>query len=225
MDAHKTQRMASALTFLELYHKDGEEFLNHIITGDETWVSFVNVETKEQSKQRMHKHSPNKPKKFKQTLSARKLMATVFWDRKGMLMAEFMQQGTTTMSEVHCKTPNKLHRAIQNKRRGMLTSGAVLLHDNVHPHTAARTRALLENFNWELFDHPPYNPDLNPSDYHLFTYLKNWLGSQHCSNNEELIEGVKTWLSSMAADFFDTGIQKTYSLIQVPHSGGDYTEK
>jgi hypothetical protein len=27
-------------------------------------------------------------------------------------------------------------------------------------------------------------------------------------NNEELMEGVKMWLSSMAADFFDTGIQK-----------------
>jgi hypothetical protein len=37
----------------------------------------VNVETKEQSKQWMHTHSPNRPKNFKET-SARKLMATVF---------------------------------------------------------------------------------------------------------------------------------------------------
>jgi hypothetical protein len=31
------------------YHKDGDEFLNHTVrvTGDETSVSFVNVETKE----------------------------------------------------------------------------------------------------------------------------------------------------------------------------------
>jgi hypothetical protein len=50
MDAHKTQRMASVLTFLGRYHKDGEESLNHIvrITGNETWASFVNVKTKEQ---------------------------------------------------------------------------------------------------------------------------------------------------------------------------------
>jgi hypothetical protein len=34
---------------------------------------------------------------------ARKLMATVFCDRKGMLMMEFMQQGTTT-SEAYCET-------------------------------------------------------------------------------------------------------------------------
>jgi hypothetical protein len=35
-----------------------------------------------------------KPRKFKQ-MSVRKLKATVFWDRKGVLMVEFMQQGTT----------------------------------------------------------------------------------------------------------------------------------
>jgi hypothetical protein len=40
------------LFFLERYHKDGDEFCNHIVrvTGDETWVSFVNFETKGQSR-------------------------------------------------------------------------------------------------------------------------------------------------------------------------------
>jgi hypothetical protein len=80
----------------------------------------------------------------------------------------------------------------------------VLLHDNACLHTAARTWALLEHFNWELFGHPPYSPDLAPSDYHQFTYPMNWFGSQRFNNNEELMEGVKTWLSSEAADFFDT---------------------
>jgi transposase len=91
----------------------------------------------------------------------------------------------------------------------MLTSGLVLFHDNACPHmsTTVHTQALLEHFNWELFDHPPYSPDLAPSDYHLFTYLKNWLGSQCFNNNEELMQGVKMWLSSQVADFFDTGIQ------------------
>jgi hypothetical protein len=45
---HTTQGMASALTFLERYHKDGDEFLSNIVrvTGVEIWVSFVNVETR-----------------------------------------------------------------------------------------------------------------------------------------------------------------------------------
>jgi hypothetical protein len=41
----------------------------------------------------MHTHSPNKLQKLKQMLSARKLMAAVFWENKGMLMVEFTQQG------------------------------------------------------------------------------------------------------------------------------------
>jgi histone-lysine N-methyltransferase SETMAR len=108
----------------------------------------------------------------------------------------------------------------------MLTFGVVLLHDNARPHTAARTRPLLDHFNWELFDHPPYNPDLAPSDCHLFTSLKNWLGSQSFNNNEKLMEGVKTWLNSQAADFFDTGRQKLISRYdKCLSSGGDYVEK
>jgi hypothetical protein len=117
-------------------------------------------------------------------------------------MVEFMQQGATVTSQVYCETLKELRKVIQKKRRGMLTSGVVLLHDN------ASTQALLEYFNWELFHHTSYSPDVAPSDYHVFTYLKNWVGSQSFNNNEELLEGIKTWLSSQAADFFDTGIQK-----------------
>jgi hypothetical protein len=91
----------------------------------------------------------------------------------------------------------------------MLTYGilVVLHHENARPYTAARTRALLEHLNQELSDHPPHRPLLAPSECHLFTRtcLKNRLGSQSFSNNDELIEGIKTWLSSRAADFFDTG--------------------
>jgi transposase len=62
----------------------------------------------------------------------------------------------------------------------MLTSSVVLFHANERPHTstAALTRALLEYFNWVLFDHPPYGPDLAPSDYNFFTYLKKQLLQQ-----------------------------------------------
>jgi hypothetical protein len=66
--AQKTRRQWLRVDFfLERYQKDGDEFLNHIVSGNETWVSFVNVETKEESKKWMHAHSPNKLKKYKQT--------------------------------------------------------------------------------------------------------------------------------------------------------------
>ena len=120
----------------------------------------------------MHTHSPNNSKKFKQTLWNKKMMASIFWDRQRILLTEFMAPGTTITSEVYCETLNKLRRSIQNKRRGMLTEGVVLLHDNARPHTAASANALIKLFNWKIFDHPPYSPDLAPSDYHLFTKMK-----------------------------------------------------
>ena len=55
-------------------------------------------------------------------------MAPEFWDRKGILLTEFMAPGTAIMSDVYCETLNKLRRLIK-KRRGMLTKGVVLLHD------------------------------------------------------------------------------------------------
>ncbi|GBM11815.1 hypothetical protein AVEN_26749-1 [Araneus ventricosus] len=82
-DHHKTQRIGAALTFLQCYHHDGDEFLDKIVTGDETWVHYETEETKEQSKQWMHSHSPSrKPVKFKRTFSTKKCMPTVFWDVK-----------------------------------------------------------------------------------------------------------------------------------------------
>jgi hypothetical protein len=61
-------------------------------------VGFIcDVETKDQSTiKAVVEHTFSKQtENSKQTLSARKLMTTVFWDRKGVLMVEFMQQGTT----------------------------------------------------------------------------------------------------------------------------------
>jgi hypothetical protein len=55
---------------LERYDKYGNEFLSHIVqvTGDEILVSFVIIETKEQSKQWLHTYSSKKPNKFKYIL-------------------------------------------------------------------------------------------------------------------------------------------------------------
>ncbi|KAJ4425610.1 hypothetical protein ANN_27806 [Periplaneta americana] len=189
-DQHKTQRMASALTFLMRYHTDGDAFLDQIVTGDETWVS----QTKRQS------HSLN-------TL-------------------DFMPKGTTINANRYCETLRKLRRAIQNKRRGMLSRGVVLLHDNARPHTAASTRELLDHFGWEIFDHPPYSPDLAPSDFHLLTKLKDFLGGTHFGSDEELKKTVNTWLNELAAEEYNTGILKLVNRYdKCLNVGGDYVEK
>jgi histone-lysine N-methyltransferase SETMAR len=93
---------------------------------------------------------------------------------------------------------------------GMLTKG-VLLHDNAWPHTAARTNALIKFYNWEIFDRPSYSLDLVPSDYHLFTKMKVWFGTQRFHTNEDLMDGVNNRLHNLVAPFLDEGLQKLVS--------------
>jgi hypothetical protein len=116
--------------FLGRYHKDGEEFLDHIIriTGDETWISFVNVETKEQPKQWMHTHEPNNSKKFKQTYACQKADGNFFL---GQERSVDVIHGTRDRNDLRNLLRNTqkdcVGPAIQNKRREMLTYSVVLL--------------------------------------------------------------------------------------------------
>jgi hypothetical protein len=75
---------------------------------DGTWALFLNVRTKEQSNQWMRTYSPNKPRKFKQTLSAcKKANGNCFLGQERVLVVEFMQQGITITSEMYCETLKK----------------------------------------------------------------------------------------------------------------------
>ena len=108
----------------------------------------------------------------------------------------------------------------------MLTSGIVFFHDNARPHSARRTTALLESFNWDVFNHPPYSPDLAPSDYHLFMHMKKWLGSQRFDDDEELKDAVTGWLQAQAGDFYAEGISKLVKRYdKCLNRYGDYVEK
>lgn len=77
-EAHKANRMGAALEFLTAYDKDGDKFLDRIVTADETWVSYKTPENKRQSMEWHHTNSPTKSKKEKPNLYTRKVMATVF---------------------------------------------------------------------------------------------------------------------------------------------------
>jgi hypothetical protein len=54
------------LSFLECYHREGIEFLDHIITGDETWVSHYAPESKRQSQEWHQAHSLTKTTKIQE---------------------------------------------------------------------------------------------------------------------------------------------------------------
>ncbi|GFY25211.1 histone-lysine N-methyltransferase SETMAR [Trichonephila clavipes] len=60
-EEHKLERMACALVFLDRY-KEGDQFLERIVIGDETWVSHITPESKRQSMEWRHTNSPVREK-------------------------------------------------------------------------------------------------------------------------------------------------------------------
>ncbi|CAG9104377.1 unnamed protein product [Plutella xylostella] len=54
-------------------------------------------------------------------------------------------------------------------------SRPLLLQDNARPHTAQQTATKLEELQLECLRHPPYSPDLAPTDNHFFRNLDNYL--------------------------------------------------
>lgn len=216
---------AEKQTPASIAHEDGDNFLDRLVTCDETWIHHNTPEAKRQSMQWKHSSSPGIVK-FKQTLSAKKVMACVFWDRRGVLLVDYIPYGQTVNSEVYCNQLKKLKRAIQNRRRGLLSRGVVFLQDNARPHTSRVTSSLLEQFGWEVLPHPPHSPDLAPSDFHLFLTLKNYLGGRRFLDDELLKEDVSNWFNNLAATFYEEGILKLiHRWNKCLNRGGDYVEK
>ena len=65
----------------------------------------------------------------------------------------------------------KLREAILKKRRGKIGRGIWLQEDNAPVHTCSTAMEAAAKCGFKLLPHPPYSPDLAPSDYWLFSNL------------------------------------------------------
>ena len=108
----------------------------------------------------------------------------------------------------------------------MLSATILSLHDNARPHSAVQTQDLITSFKWEQMDHPPYSPDLAPSDYHLFLHLKKFQGGKQFDDDDDLKDAVQKWLTSQAAAFCEESIQTLVPRYDMYlNNGGEYVEK
>jgi len=97
---------------------------------------------------------------------------------------------------------NHLRPAVKSKRRGRLSTGVLLQHDNARPHTARPTVAAIQNLSFECLPHPPYSADLAFCEFHVFGPLKEAIGGKFFWSDEEVQQAVLEWLRSQPKDFF-----------------------
>lgn len=218
------ERVRVCRQLLHAYRSDSG-FLDRIVTGDESWFHYFEPESKRQSSMWMAGDEPS-PVKARVAPSAGKQMATVFWDKEGILLIEWLPRGATINSNYYIEILHKLREAIKQKRRGKLSRGILLQQDNARPHTSQATMAAITDLGFELLPHPPYSPDLAPSDYWLFASMKEPLRGRQYSCLQALASAISQWVKSTPTDFFAAGMEKLPERWRkCVELGGTYVEK
>jgi histone-lysine N-methyltransferase SETMAR len=85
---------------------------------------------------------------------------------------------------VNIATYADLRPAIKSKGRRLLSTGVLSQHDNAQPHTAHSIVATIQDLSFRCLPHPPYLPDLTPSDFHVFGLLKEAMGGKSSRSDE-----------------------------------------
>ena len=159
---------------LVLYKQSPTKFLASIVTCDESWVYHFDPLSQQEAKE-WTKKGEYSGARLRQQQSAGKVLLSVFWDEKGVLLTDYLEKGHTVTGLYYVNLIEKLRQAIKNKRRGKLSSGVHLLHDNAPSHTSHVAVTAIHAAGFKTLNHSPYSPDLAPSDYHLFSHLKRYL--------------------------------------------------
>jgi hypothetical protein len=69
------------------------------------------------------------------------------------------------------------------------------------------THVVMQKQQWDVFEHPPYSPDLAPSDFHLFGPLKHHLSAEHFPGNDAVEREVTAWFRQQPKECYAAGFQ------------------
>ena len=147
------ERVEACEELLARYEEEGNDLLSRIITVDEWWFYCYQPEWKQSSKQWKRADSPP-PTKLKQEKSEPKVVYSFFWDYNGVLLKEPIPAGTTITNTYYANLLiNKLHPEIKKRRRGLISTGVILHHDNALAHTSYHVLSTIHNLRYELLRH------------------------------------------------------------------------
>jgi len=142
-----------------------------------------------QSMQWKHPTSPPVVK-FRKVISASKVMVSVFSDSEGVLLTDYLEKGKTVTGVYYAGLIRKLREVIKEVRWGKLTQAVFLHHGSALAHTSHVSTPTIHDCGFELLSHPPYWPDLAPSDSHLFRHLKESLRKWAFEDDEDITVAV-----------------------------------
>lgn len=200
-------------------------FINSIVTGDESWCFQYDPETKRQSMQWCSKSSP-KPKKLRLQKSKVKTLLITFFDSDGVIHKEFLPSDTTVNAAYYKEVMSRLLKRISRIRPHYNRKGSwSLLHDNAPSHNSIIVKSFMAKKGVLVINHPPYSPDLAPADFMLFPKLKGILKGRKFHDVQDIQKNVTSELKGIPKEDFKKSFVALYNrcnkCIQV---NGDYFE-
>jgi len=150
------------LYLLERIQSD-RNFLKNVITGDKSWISEYNPETKRQSKQ-WHTSASPRPKKVRRSKSKIKSMLICFFDSQGIAHTEFVPQGQTVNQFYYREILERLRKRVVRVQPS-IANNWMLHHDNAPCHMAVSVIKFLAKKGIPVVPQPPYSPDLSPCNF------------------------------------------------------------
>ena len=220
----KATRVNTSSVLLSRYNVNPENFLSRVVTGDETWVYYYDPPSKFESMEWKHAGSP-RTKKFKVSRTTKKVMATVFWDTDGVIHIDYLPRGTTMNGQYYADLLVRLRESIKEKRRGKIRRGVLLQQDNAPVHSSKVAMQSVRDCGFELLPHPPYSPDLAPTDFFLFSKLKKELRGQRYDDDDELMLAVEGFCKGHDSPFYREGLEALpRRWTKCIESQGDYVE-
>ena len=194
----------SACNFL-LKRNENVPFLKQIVTGDGRWIVYNNVEQK-RSRGKRNEQPPTTPKAG---LHPNKVMLCIWWDWKGVLYYELLPENQTINSNKYCSQLDQLKAALDEKHPELVNRKRIIFHqDNARLYVSLMTRQKLLQLGWEVLIHPPYSPDIEPLDFHLFRSLQNSLSGKNFNPLEDCKRYLEQFFAQKDKKFWEDGIMK-----------------
>lgn len=112
---NKRTRLNHSKASLDLWNRNPNDFVCRFVTVDKTWTHDNTPETKRQSKQ-WTSVGESAPKKAKSVRSAGKVMATVFWDAKRIILIDFLEKGKTITAAYYSELLTQFNAKLKETR-------------------------------------------------------------------------------------------------------------
>ncbi|GFW18407.1 mariner Mos1 transposase [Trichonephila clavipes] len=205
----KQQRIDDSKQCLELFNRNKSEFLRRYVTMEETRLHHFTPESNRQSAEWTARDEPT-PKRGKTQKSSGNVMTSVFWDTHGIILIDYLKRGKTINSDYYVALLERLKDEIVEKRPYLKKKKVLFHQDNAPCHKSMKSMAKLHELGFELLPHPPYSPDLAPSDFFLFSYLKRMLAGQKFCANEEVIAETEAYFEAKDKSYYKNDIEKLY---------------